>query len=129
MSKLRRVTVTAPADVLKAVDALARDLDRSRSWVVARALRDLVSRSAAERPGAVRESTAEPYLRHGAFAEAATSRLERDLALTPEQRVRLAEEVARAAPDGRVRPRFHRVMQFDTFEDYLEWKRFAGIEP
>ena len=52
----------------------------------------------------------------------------RDLALTPAERVRVSEEIARTAPAGRRRAQRGRVRQFDTYEDYLDWKRFAGLE-
>jgi len=73
----------------------------------------------------VREPAEQPYEVRRAFEEADRSRLLSDLALTPEQRVHLAEELARTADSGRPRPRFQRVIQFDRYEDYLDWKRFA----
>lgn len=52
--------------------------------------------------------------------------LQADMRLTPEERVKAAEEtVAFGAlvhpPVGR------RLMQFDRFEDYLTWKRREGL--
>ena len=40
---LSRITVTVPENVVQAADELARALDRSRSWVVAEAIRRFVS--------------------------------------------------------------------------------------
>ncbi len=59
---LLRITCTIPADVLKAADRLAKRLERSRSWVVAEALRRYVSRQPAPAPphDRVSESVA-PY--------------------------------------------------------------------
>ena len=59
---LIRVTCTLPADVLRAADRLGKHMDRSRSWVVAEALRRYVSRQPAPAPphGQVSESVA-PY--------------------------------------------------------------------
>lgn len=59
---LVRVTCTIPAAVLEAADGLAKRLDRSRSWVVAEALRRYVSRQPAptQPQGRVAESVA-PY--------------------------------------------------------------------
>ncbi len=132
----RRVTVTVPAEVLKAADALARRLDRSRSWVVAESLRRYVATEPArgtpdstERASTVREETAPPYQVQRAFRAAEQSRLESDLALTPERRVKVAEALARTVPSGAARPRFRRVLQFDSYEDYLDWKRFADLQP
>lgn len=48
-----------------------------------------------------------------------------DLRLTPEQRVRAAERTARAAPRPR-RAAVRRVIVFDRYEDYLNWKRVEG---
>jgi hypothetical protein len=136
MTTHRRVTVTIPADVLKEADRLARSLDRSRSWVVSEALRRYTlappgspGGTPSLRPPAVRQEPAPPYVVQQAFRDAELSRLRSDLALTPEDRVRLAEEVARVAPDDRRRPRFRRVLQFDSYEDYLDWKRFAEVQP
>jgi predicted transcriptional regulator len=129
MSAFRRVTVTVPADVLKAADALARRLDRSRSWVVAEALRRYAEPARADPGAAVREPTAPPYEVRQAFRAAELSRLESDLALSPERRVQIAEELARTARAGQARPRFRRVLQFDTYEAYLDWKRFAELLP
>jgi hypothetical protein len=49
------------------------------------------------------------------------TQLARDLALTPEERVRAAEETLRATPAETSRT--HRVMAFDRYEDFLEWQR------
>ncbi len=119
MSKTVRVTCTIPAEVLRAADRVAARLDRSRSWVVSEALRRL---DADVEPGPP------PALRR-AFRVAERSRLERDLALTPADRVRLSEKIARSAPAAGRKPRRDRVLQFDTFEAYLDWKRFAGLAP
>jgi hypothetical protein len=73
----------------------------------------------------VREPDAPPYEVRRAFEEADRSRLRSDLALTPEQRVHLAEELARTAASAGPRPRFQRVIQFDRYDDYLDWKRHA----
>lgn len=45
-----------------------------------------------------------------------------DLKLTPEARVRVAEETARAVP-ARGTARVHRVIGFDRYADYLDWKQ------
>ena len=140
MTTFRRVTVTIPETVLEAADQLAADLDRSRSWVVAEGLRRLTAQPQTRGPArfagepqpaaaAVRESVTPPHELAAAFRAAEQARIESDLALTPEERVRIAEEIARTAPASRRPPRFSRVMQFETFEDYLDWKRFADLEP
>jgi len=87
---------------------------------------DVTSRGSAAAPAArVRASAGPPYEVRKAFDEADLSRLRSDLALTPEQRVHLGEELAKVAASTRPRPRFRRVTQFDTYEDYLDWKRYG----
>jgi hypothetical protein len=54
------------------------------------------------------------------------AQLAADLRLTPEGRVRAAEETARLA-GGRGRLRAERVIGFDRYEDYLAWKRLEEI--
>jgi len=79
--------------------------------------------------GRVPEEVVPSYEARRAFEEADLSRLRSDLALTPEQRVHLGEELARVAASARPRPRFRRVIQFDRYEDYLVWKRFGDFAP
>ncbi len=134
MTTYRRVTITIPDDVLQAADRVADRLDRSRSWVVSEALRGYTAApddagKPRARTLAVRGESGPPYQVRKAFRDAELSRLASDLRLTPEQRVRAAEEIARTAPDDRARPRYRRVLQFDSFEDYLDWKRFAEVQP
>lgn len=121
MSKLSRVTVTLPTDLLAQADQRARRLDRSRSWVVAEALRSFLAAAV------VREPLAPPYAATPGLGESRSHQLRADLALTPEQRVRAAELTAREARLVRRTPRGHGVHSFERYEDYLEWKRREGI--
>lgn len=121
MSAIARVTITLPAELLAAADARARQLDRSRSWVVAEAVRAYLARSV------VREPTTHPYRSLPGLGEYRLQQLQADLALTPEQRVREAERTAREADVAHGVPRGRGVRCFDRFEDYLEWKRREGI--
>ena len=77
----------------------------------------------------VAEPAGQSYEVRRAFEEADLSRLRSDLALTPEQRVHLGEELARVTAAQRPRPRFQRVIQFDRYEDYLDWKRYGDRAP
>jgi hypothetical protein len=52
-----------------------------------------------------------------------------DLRLTPEQRIRAAEETARLGEPRGTRARRHWILSFDRYEDYLEWKRTADLVP
>ena len=121
MSKLTRVTITLPADLLVSADQRARRLDRSRSWVAAEALRSYLAAPA------VRKPKTHPYGRSPGLGEYRLGQLEADLALTPEQRVREAERTAREAEVTRGTPPGRGVRSFDRYEEYLEWKRREGI--
>ena len=58
------------------------------------------------------------------FKAARLERLERDLARTPAERLRIAEELAALARKGRPkRPRREQVIGFDTIEEFWEWKK------
>jgi hypothetical protein len=115
--KYARIAITIPEQDLAGADAMARDRDRSRSWIISEAVRQFVAGPSpvAHRPGL-------GALRHAQLAA--------DLRLSPEARVRAAELTARAVPSRRSRresPRASRVIGFDRYEDYLAWKRLAGL--
>lgn len=121
---LARVTITLPPPVLEAADKAAARLDRSRSWVVAEAIRrfgEELSRGHEER-WRVREGHRSPGL-----GEQRLAQLKSDLALTPERRVRAGEESADLGELAHPRPRLKRVVLYDTFEDYLAWKKRDAI--
>jgi hypothetical protein len=121
--KLRTLTLRGiPEPVLKAFRASAARNRRSLNAEV------LVRLEAGAAAIAV-EPTGQSYEVRRAFEEADLSRLRSDLALTPEQRVHRGEELAKVAPSGRPRPRFRRVIQFDRYEDYLDWKRYGDRAP
>jgi hypothetical protein len=123
-----RISVTLPESLLVATDRRARDLDRPRSWVVAEALRTYLGDAEASPPQrAVPSRVREPSVSYGAplrpgIGPSRLAQLEADLALTPEERVLDAERTARAVPD-RPRPSVSRLLVFDRYEDYLDWKR------
>lgn len=79
-----RVTITIPPEDLAAADRMAKAQDRSRSWIIAEAIRKYV----AVEPGPVRAEGLGPYR---------LDQLIRDLALTPERRVRVAEDTERVS--------------------------------
>jgi predicted transcriptional regulator len=117
MSKLARITITLPRDLLAAADARAKRLDRSRSWVVAEALRRSVSGDA--------HVVREPSVAYGTgqVAEARRFHAASDLRLSPPERLRRAEELGRLARAAQRRPRRQQVIAFDTYEDYYDWKK------
>ncbi len=128
---LSRISITIPGTVLEAADRRASELDRSRSWVVVEALRTFLagtgqqddrhptSPSVTESPAPLPFETASvPGL--GASRQA---QLQADLRLTPTERVLGAERTARL---DQVRGRVvaaDRILSFDRYEDYLDWRR------
>jgi len=120
-----RISITLPRDVLVAADKRARDLDRSRSWVIAEAIRAYASA-----PAQVREPAAAPYAVTPGLGSQRLAQLQSDLELTPERRVRAAEETARLGERVRgARAPANRLISFDRYDDYLEWKRKEGALP
>lgn len=116
-----RISVTIPKGVLTAADRRARELGRSRSWVVAEALGAWLTREAPTSAGKRVRETPPVYAAHPGLGEQRLAQLEHDLALTPEQRVIEAERTARVAPA--LTTRWTGVLTFDRFEDYLRWKQ------
>ena len=123
----KRISITLPKDVLDAADRRARALDRSRSWVIVEAIRAYVATPASQ----VRESAPPPYgVTSPGLGPLRLAQLESDLRLTPERRVRAAEETARLGERVRgPRPSSHRVLSFDRYEDYVDWKRKEYAAP
>ncbi len=117
MSTLTRITITLPRDLLAAADARAKRLDRSRSWVVAEALREFVTGE----PTVVREPVARSAVRE--VADARRRHLATDLRLPPAERLRRAEELGRLARAAQRRGPRHQIIAFDNYEDYYEWRK------
>src|SRR2546425_3280670 len=115
-----RISITLPREVLAAADRRARGLDRSRSWLIVEAIRVYLAGS----PSQVRESAATPYgVPSPGLGPLRLAQLESDLRLTPERRIRAAEETARRgerAPGARGRP--HHVLPLDRYQDYVGWE-------
>jgi hypothetical protein len=123
-----RIAISLPTETLAAADRLARRLDRSRSWVVAEAIRRFAagpgeaSSSAPSSPNLLREPGQAYLVPSGpGLGPLRLIQLEADLRLSAEERVRAAEGTARlnqAAPTGGEQLRF-----FARSEDYLRWKQ------
>ena len=127
-SRYARIAITLPKPDLAAADRLARAHDRSRSWIVAEAIRRFAaageSPTSSRRtsiPAGVAEPTLTGVLAPTGLGPSRLTQLTRDLALTPEERVRAAEETLRASPGEASRT--HRVVAFDRYEDFLDWQR------
>ena len=135
MSKTKhyaRIAITLPEKDLAAADRLAKQLDRSRSWVIAEAVRRFSEHreSAAPVRGAALR-VAEPASAYAVTPDnerldsSRLAQLVSDMKLTPEQRVLAAEETLHQV--GPLRPRRHQVLAFDRYEDFLDWKKFSAI--
>jgi hypothetical protein len=122
-----RIAITLPHEVLAAADRLARQLDRSRSWVIAEAVRRYAAAPEAASGDRVREPRIVPYAAAPGLGELRLAQLRADLRLTPEERVKAAEEEARIRPGAARRGPAARLLFFDHYEDYLEWKRRDAI--
>jgi hypothetical protein len=126
---LMRISVTIPKHILEAADSRARDLDRSRSWLVAEALRRLLglqqASAAADRyVPRVRDVApgSRPAQGMGALGEYRQRQLDADLAMSPDERVAAAENTALVARLRRTSWQRDRVLTFDRYDDYLDWK-------
>lgn len=121
---MSRVTITIPPDVLEDADRRAQELDRSRSWVVVEALKAWLNHAPAS-AGIVREA---PAAYAPGLGPTRRAQLEADLALGPEERVRLAEETARVPTLRGRTPLRDRVIVFDRHEDFLAWERREALD-
>ena len=84
-NRLERISMTIPADVVRRANRLAKQWDRSRSWVLAEGVRRLADRPA----DAGAAQTLDAYR---------VRQLADDLQLSVEDRVMVAERTAREAP-------------------------------
>lgn len=119
---LQRISMTIPPEVLRKADQLATAWDRSRSWVIAEAIRRMGSAPdpAATLSAFVAEPAVEPYLASAA-REARTRHLTHALSLSPTVRLHQAEALAGMA--RRTRPPRLQIIGFDSLEDFGQWKK------
>ena len=115
-----RISITLPKDVLVAADKRARQVDRSRSWLIVEAIRAYL---AAPASAAVREADAPAYAVRE-VADARRRHLLADLQRSPAERLRRVEDLVRLARQVRPRRRpRQQVIGFDSYEDFYEWKK------
>ena len=115
MTKHAKIAITIPPEDLAAADRLAIELDRSRSWIVAEAVRRYV---AAEKAARSRSDASESRTR---LDPSRAAQLARDVALSAEARVREAEDISvfsSAQPAAMEQPR-----RFETFDAFSSWRR------
>jgi hypothetical protein len=128
-TSLARTSITIPADLLRMADRLARQLDRSRSWVLGEAVRRwATTHTGAPLAQAVRETVQVPYASTPpALGEHRLAQLRSDMAMSLDQRVHAAEEANRL--DRALRPPCPglRITLFDHYQEYLDWKKYEGI--
>ena len=123
-----RIAITLPPEVLASADNLAHDLDRSRSWVVAEAVREYAFGHTARAGHLVREPPGSGYAAT-TIEEGRTQQLHVALRLTPAERLERAEELVRLARLVRPVVRRAQVIGFDTLEDFAAWKAARRISP
>lgn len=128
-----RISITLPKEVLELADRLAASLGRSRSWVIADGVRKLTDVGGylprlATKPMVRERSTPAYGTADSRLGEHRSLQLQADLQLSPEERVRAGEEVARL--DTILRPS-HRdqLLSFTRYEDYLAWDHRSRIRP
>ena len=107
-----RIAITLPEADLEAADRLAAAQDRSRSWIVAEAVRRYV----AEQSGAV------------GLDASRRAQLRRDLALTPLERIRAAEDGVHIAGHDGTATSIDAPIRFRSFDDFLAWSRAQGTD-
>lgn len=123
-----RIAITLPPGVLASADHLARDLDRSRSWVVAEAIRQYAVGQAAGAGHLLREPLGPGYAAT-TIEQGRTQQLHAALRLTPAERLERAEELVRLARLVRPPVRRAQVIGFDTLEDFAAWKAAGRVSP
>src|SRR5437879_13303968 len=116
---LTRISITLPRDVLAAADRRARALDRSRSWLIVEAIRAYLAGS----PSQGREPAATSYdVTSPGLGPLRLAQLESDLRLTPERRIRAADDTTRLGErPRRTRGRPHRLLPLDRYHASADW--------
>ncbi len=127
---LARISITIPQGLVAEADLLARKLDRPRSWVITQAVQRYLESEGDQggRAPAVHEVSRAPSYGLGP-GDYRRAQLEADLRLTPEERVREADDTARHGELSDRESGRQRLLVFETYEDYLAWQRWADIAP
>ncbi len=105
-----KIAITLPPEDLAAADRLAAEHDRSRSWIVAEALRQYVARASQSAQAVTLDDSRHEQLR-------------RDLALTPLERIQAGEESLRVIGRSPTAPVGNEPLIFEHFDAFLAWSR------
>ncbi len=105
--KYARIAITLPPDDLAAADRLAAAHDRSRSWIVAEALRQYVARA---------DSSA-------ALGASRHAQVVRDLQHTAEARIRDAEQREVLSVDPEHADSLETPLRFASYDEFAAWRR------
>ena len=117
-SDFARISITLPQEDLDAADRLAAAQDRSRSWIVAEAIR----RYAAE--------VAQGHSIHPDIGASRRIQIARDLARTASERIREAETesvvavdpVQAPAAEHSATPSIEQPRHFATYDEFVAWR-------
>jgi hypothetical protein len=104
--KYARIAITIPPEDLAAADRLAAAQDRSRSWIVAEAVRHYVAQMDGAAP----------------LGQSRHAQLLRDLGLTAEERVRDAEQRDLLAVAPSLANAIEQPLRFATYAEFAEWR-------
>jgi hypothetical protein len=111
-----KIAITLPQHDLAAADRLAAEHDRSRSWIIAEALRQYVAR--AEVPGTT--APLDPQR---------LTQLRRDLTLTPLERVLASEESVQVVGSASNAHGANAPLIFDDYDAFLAWRHDPTTPP
>jgi len=111
-----KIAITLPAEDLASADRLAAEQDRSRSWIIAEALRQYVLR-------------ASPPDRQVALDDSRHEQLRRDLTLTPLERIQAPEASLRFVGRSPAAPSENKPLFFEDFDAFLAWNRERAATP
>jgi len=111
-----KIAITLPTEDLASADRLAAEQDRSRSWIIAEALRQYVAR-------------ASPPGQQVALDDSRHEQLRRDMTLTPLERIQAAEATLRIVGRSPAAPSENEPLFFEDFDAFLAWNRERAATP
>jgi len=114
--RFAKIAITLPAEDLASADRLAAKQDRSRSWIIAEALRQYV----------VRASSPDQQV---ALDDSRHEQLRRDMALTPVKGIQAAEASVRLVGRSAAAPSENEPLFFEDFDAFLAWNRERAATP